>query len=310
VLRWAGLLAGIRLPAPVHAPLDHPEPITRWLAATLQAGRVPHLHTFASSAARLCEAARAAGVDLSGAQLTLGSEPTTAARLAAVRAAGAVPVPNYGSAECGLIAHGCLAPVAPDDQHLFDDLHAVIQPGRGAEGLAPDLLLFTSLRASASFVLFNASLGDRAVLERRSCGCPLEATGWGTHVHGIRSAERITSGGMAFLDADVIRVLEEVLPHRFGGGPTDYQLVEEEVVDSGRPRVRLVVDPRVGPVDPAALIDVMLRELGGGSGPEHVMGLAWRDAGVLGVERRVPYGTEAGKILHRYFVPPARPTSR
>ena len=33
---------------------------------------------------------------------------------------------------------------------------------------------------------------------------------------------------MTFLDSDVIRVLEEVLPARFGGGPTDFQLVEQE----------------------------------------------------------------------------------
>lgn len=33
---------------------------------------------------------------------------------------------------------------------------------------------------------------------------------------------------MTFLDTEVIRVLEEVLPARFGGSPTDCQLVEDD----------------------------------------------------------------------------------
>jgi hypothetical protein len=33
---------------------------------------------------------------------------------------------------------------------------------------------------------------------------------------------------MSFLDSDAIRALEQVLPARFGGAPTDYQLVDQE----------------------------------------------------------------------------------
>jgi hypothetical protein len=54
---------------------------------------------------------------------------------------------------------------------------------------------------------------------------------------------------MTFLDTDVIRVLEEELPARFGGTPTDYQLLEEEA-DDGQPRLQLLVHPRVGPLNP------------------------------------------------------------
>jgi hypothetical protein len=75
-------------------------------------------------------------------------------------------------------------------------------------------------------VLLNLSLGDHARLERRACGCPLERLGWDTHLETIRSFEKLTAAGMNFLDVDVIRVLEEILPARFGGGPTDYQLQE------------------------------------------------------------------------------------
>jgi hypothetical protein len=102
---------------------------------------------------------------------------------------------------------------------------------------------------------------------------------------------------MTFLDTDLIRVLEEVLPARFGGGPTDYQVVEEEDAD-GRSRLRLLVHPGVGPVEPAAVIDVFLSTLGGGSSAEQVMALQWRAAGFVVVERAAPLALPSGKVLH------------
>jgi hypothetical protein len=143
----------------------------------------------------------------------------------------------------------------------------------------------------------NVSLGDQAVLEDRNCGCALEPLGWMTHLRDVRSYEKLTAAGMTFLDADVLRVLEEVLPARFGGASSDYQLLEDEAED-GRPRLRLLVSPAVGPVDRDSVADAFLTALGRGSGIERVMGLAWREAGFLSVEQRPPERTPAGKILH------------
>ena len=76
---------------------------------------------------------------------------------------------------------------------------------------------------------------------------------------------------MTFLDVDVIRVLDEVLPGRFGGGPTDYQLIEEETED-GRPRVRLLVHPRVGePSTSTPSADAFLTAIGRQSEGERLM---------------------------------------
>jgi hypothetical protein len=102
---------------------------------------------------------------------------------------------------------------------------------------------------------------------------------------------------MTFLDADVIRVLDEILPRRFGGGPTDYQL-EEESDPVGRPRLALVVHPRVGPVDEAALARELLDGLGRAGQAERVMTLAWRTADLIHVRREPPRTTPSGKILH------------
>ena len=76
-------------------------------------------------------------------------------------------------------------------------------------------------------------------------------------MHSIRSYEKLTAGGIRFFDTDLIGVLEKVLPVRFGGGPTDYQLVEDEA-ENGQPRLRLVVDPAVGTLDVRALGDAFL----------------------------------------------------
>jgi hypothetical protein len=84
----------------------------------------------------------------------------------------------------------------PDDVHLLIDLHAVIQPdvdGTGHGGKAAPVLI-SSLRPTARLVLLSVSLGDRAVVVDRACGCPLEGSGWTTHFQTIRSGEEITAG--------------------------------------------------------------------------------------------------------------------
>jgi hypothetical protein len=297
-IRWISVLAGRPLPALEHVPLTDTRPIARWMAETLRAGAVPHLWAFPSSAVRLCRDAAAAGIDLTGAELTVTGEPVTAARLAAIAASGAHALPDYGSADSGgFIAYGCLAPEAPDDVHVMDDLNAVIRAAAPIGALPAGTLLVTSLRSSAPFVFFNVSLGDRAELGERRCGCPLEAVGWPRHLHTIRSYEKLTAGGATFLDSDVARILEETLPRRFGGGPTDYQLVEEES-DDGRPRLRLLVHPAVGALDDGAVVDAFVHAVGAESGSLRVMALQWRQGGLLRVERRPPQTTGSGKILH------------
>jgi hypothetical protein len=295
-LAWSGRLAGVALPPPEYVPLDAPLPIARWMAHTLQGGAVPHLWAFTSSAMRVCQAAKAAGLDLTGARFTVTGEPVTEARLAAIREVGADAVPDYGSADSGgAMSHGCLSPETSDDVHFFDDLHALIQ----ADGFPfpSGAFLVSSLRPTAPFVFLNVSMGDCAVVSARRCGCPLDALGWRTHLHTIRSYEKLTAGGMTFIDTDVIRVLEEVLPRRFGGGPSDYQLVEEETED-GRPCVRLLISPSVGPLDPEVVTDGFLAAIGAAGGTMRVMALQWRDGRVVRVERRAPLATRTGKILH------------
>ena len=182
------------------------------------------------------------------------------------------------------------------------------QPGRdgASRELPADALLVSSLRRESPLILLNASVGDQADVVRHACGCPLESLGWTTHLRNLRSFEKLTAGGMTFFGADVIRVLEEELPRRFGGGPTDYQLVEQED-PGGQPALRLLVHPVIGPLDPTAVADAFLAAIGTGTGVERIMGQVWRDGRILRVERRGPLATASGKILHLHVNPARQP---
>lgn len=311
-LRLGCAWARYPLPRPEHVPHSNPGPILEWIGKTLRDGRQPNLFAFVSPALRLCQVAFEAGLDLRGARFTVTGEPLTAARLAVIQRVGAEAVLTYGTMEAGGdIAEGCLRPSTPDDVHVLHDLYALVQPGPagGHAGLPDRALMVSTLRPTSPYVFINASLGDQAELVQRSCGCALERLGWSGHLHSIRSYEKLTAGGMTFLDGDVVRVLEEHLPARFGGGPIDYQLVEEEGQD-GMARVRLLIHPKVGPLAEQEVVDLVLDAIGRRSGAARVMTLNWRKGGVLRVERRAPLATANGKVLHlvRGWPGPAPPS--
>jgi hypothetical protein len=303
-LRGVAALNGVPLPAQRHAAPADPRPVLRWLRDVLDRGGVPHLWAFPSAAVQACRIALESGIDIRGARLTVTGEPVTDARLAVMRAAGVDAVPDYGSAETGgFVAYGCLAPRMSDDVHVFHDLHAIVQPGPdGPPGLPGEALCVSSLRATSPLVLLNASMGDQAVVDDEACGCPLERLGWTTHLRAIRSFEKLTAGGITLLDTDVVRVLEETLPARFGGGPLDYQLVEGEG-PAGEPSLRLLVHPRLGALPEAEVAEVFLRAIAAGSGAERIAGTLWRDARIPVVVRRPPMATPGGKILHVHAAP-------
>jgi hypothetical protein len=77
----------------------------------------------------------------------------------------------------------------------------------------------------------------------------------------------------------------------------DHQLVEDEDAH-GHPRLRLLVHPRLGALDSRAVAETLLGAVGSGHGIERVTELAWRDGGVVHVERKPPIATQTGKIRH------------
>jgi hypothetical protein len=297
-LRWSARLGGVRLPKPVVATVNDPSPVLRYVRAALDRGETPYVRVFPSTIVRLAALAPETGVDLSGTKATLGGEPMTQARLDLLAQAGIEATPRYASMENGPIACACLNPEAPDDMHLVRELHALIQAGDFSEqiGLPERALLITDLHPKAPFTLLNVSMGDEADLGARDCGCPMQAYGWTPQLKNLRSYEKLTAGGMTFHDTELIGVLERALPERFGGHPADYQLVEREDAQ-GKSSLALLVHPRLGPLDEAAVAEAFLRAIGK-SPAEKYMASMWRQADMVRVERRAPLATASHKILH------------
>lgn len=283
-----GLLAGRPMPWP--RPTEFVT-IARWMQQRLRAGATPHLKTYVTMALQLCEVAAGAGIELAGTQFTVTGEPLTDVRHAFLTAHGAGAASDYGSNETGQLGEPCAAPGAPDDVHLMDDLHGVIQAGPAGQshGLPPRALLVTSLRPTAPLIMMNVSLGDEAWLTIRPCGCGLEAAGWRRHLHGIRSFEKLQSRGRTILDVDLVHILDAVLPARFGGAPSHYQLVEDEG-PTGQLRLSVLVDPALGPVDLAAVAEAFRHACGDPP--------LWRESDVVRAISVSPRPTASGKILH------------
>ena len=124
--------------------------------------------------------------------------------------------------------------------------------------------------------------------------------GFTDHLTTIRSYEKLTSEGMHFVGTDLIALLDEVLPARFGGNPTDYQFVEEE--RDGLATVSLVISPTIGPVREADVQATVLDGLASRDAAHRMMTSLWRDAGTIRVVRREPYVTNAGKVLAMHVV--------
>jgi hypothetical protein len=143
--------------------------------------------------------------------------------------------------------------------------------------------------------MLNVEVDDYGVLEERRCGCAVGELGLTLHLRGIRSYSKLTTEGMNYVGDELVTLVESVLPGRFGGSSSDYQLVEEEV--DGLTRVGIVVSPRLGAMDEAAVVETVLASLSTGPSYRAMMASIWRDAGTLRVLRQEPHATESAKVL-------------
>jgi hypothetical protein len=295
VLRQMMRISGARLPAARAADVADPASLARWLRRERRGGGQLIVSTLASSAVRL---ANASGGDLEGIAFVVQGEPVTAARRESMERAGARVVVDYGSREVQTPGLSCGTPLAADDVHLFEDRYAVIQRQRllEADGEKVPALHFSSISLPAPKILLNGDLGDYGHLERRGCGCLLGELGVTLHLSHIRSHEKLTSGGVTFEQGGLLRVIEDVLPARFGGTPLDYQLVEEDSPD-GTSRLVLVVRPTVGRIDLAAVRAVFLEAVGRGGMVNKYQADLWRRAQTVHVKIGHPRVSGGGKVL-------------
>lgn len=302
-----GRIAGRRLPRPAFLDLRQPERLVRWLAWRTRAGQRVMVTTTVSSAVRAAAAAIQIGIALSDVTFYVQGEPITPARKAQIEAAGARAIVSYGTTELMTAGIGCAAPSAVDDVHLFHDRYAAITRPRQAisDGPVVDALLFSTIDAHSSKILLNGDLGDYGSIDERACDCPLWRMGLRRHLSDVRSVEKLTGEGMTLVRTNLLPIIEQILPARFGGGSTDYQLVEQESSD-GATRMVLRMHPSVGDVDEAAVRATLLDELARDSSLSAFMSRMWRTAGTVVVSREPPLVTSAGKSLPVHLLRPPR----
>ena len=299
----ASRLFGPTIARPKLCLAEDAERVARWLAECVRAGTPGVLDTQTSLAVRVCLAARDAGLDIAGSVLGFGGEPYTKEKAAVIAGAGCRAYCTYSMTETGRIALSCGDSSAFDDMHVLSEKLAVLQRDHAvdASGTTVGALHYTALLLSAPKLMLNVESDDYAVLTERTCGCPFGELGLTTHIREVRSYEKLTAEGNHFLGSDLVELVDRVLPSRFGGGPTDYQLVEEEI--GGLPKVSVVARPSLGRIDEQEVVAAVIAHLRA-TPRNRLMADVWRDSGTVRLVRRDPYTSVSGKILPLHLVKP------
>jgi hypothetical protein len=296
-----GKIAGARCRFPTYLPENDFSPVAEYLARRKAAGKKCCVGGFVSAAVRVAAAASERGLDISGTVFSVGGEALTTAKRATIEAAGGEVYPFYAIVELGPVGYACRRMKTGNCVHLFENLVAAISRRR----LAPlsetevNSLLFTTLTSFASRVLINAEMDDSGIIEKAHCDCLFSQVGYGRQIRDIASYGKLTGQGMTLAGTDVVRILEEDMPRRLGGGPGDYQLVEEE--GGTQTIVTLRVSPRVGRLNPdevrACFLEELKRHYGG-----TLAARTWRHAEGVRVILAEPLATSTGKVLSLHLL--------
>lgn len=287
---------GVKFPNPEYIDLKDISKVVELVDRLLKEHNECCIFTNVSSAVRVCLTAREKGINLNGLKFRGCGEPLTAAKHKIIDSCGAKYILYYAFTEIGLAGSLCLNPSVIDDIHLFKNFIALIPRKREVAGSSIDAFLFTTLLPSAPKILLNVESGDYGTIETKRCGCPYDDLGFYDHIHNIRSFEKLCSNGMTFYGTDIMRIVEEVLPYKFGGSSLDYQLVEEEDSE-GITYLTVVVSPTLNGVDEDKLIETLLNELKKGGDSQKVMAEVWNCLGAIKVKRDYPEFTPAGKMF-------------
>jgi hypothetical protein len=297
MLLWMRL-NGLRAPWPEYVTVDQAVVVARRVEAILREHKRCLLETNVSRTLRVCLAAEAAHIEVSGAVAAGSAEPVTPAKVRRIEEAGVRFIPNYGMVEASRIGSGCARPFEVGDVHLLKDAFALFAYPFVVEGFDLTVPAFnlTTLLSSAPKIMLNVQMDDYGIVEERHCGCELETYGYTTHLRQIRSYSKLTGEGVTLIGNEIGRILEEVLPMRFGGSPLDYQLLEQED-DEGFTRLFLVISPRVTIADEDAVVGVMMKALSASSPMADAAHAVWKHSHTIRVKRMEPTLTARGKLL-------------
>lgn len=285
-------LSGARIPYPVYLPPNEFGPIVDELARCHAKGEMTAVGGFVSAVTRVAADAKQRGIDLSGCCAIVTGEALTDAKRNIMEAAGITPYSTYGASDMGSVGYPCASMTAGNCVHVFTN-GVALTTRRSQHDPSVDALCFTSLLPYAPRVLINVEMGDTGILEEAPCRCSLSALGLTTQVRNIAAFSKVTAQGITIDVADLVRILEETIPGRFGGGPDDYQLIEKE--GAAQSEAELRIRPGVTAADPQQVLDFFLsetRRLYGGS----MTVLSWTQSDGIHVVVAAPILAGTGKF--------------
>ncbi|HEU4721823.1 MAG TPA: hypothetical protein VFS59_10715, partial [Gemmatimonadaceae bacterium] len=290
--------AGAKVSWPTYVPFEEAVMLARWASAQVQRHGTCTIHSSVSRILRIAVAAKANGIDLTGTVLRGGGEPPTPAKVSQITSTGATFRSSYAFSEVGTVGSSCMHSDGPNDQHFMEDHLAMIQASRTVPGFSIEVPAFcyTSLLGSAPKLLLNVESDDYGTVDQRSCGCEWERLGFRTHLREIRSFRKLTGEGVTLVGSDMERLLDEVLPSRYGGSALDYQFAEEED-ERGFTRLTLRVAPHLPLPSESDVVDFVLAALNKAGGGAAMAQAMWRQAGTLRLSREQPTMTNRGKML-------------
>jgi len=294
-LVWEGRLLGRWMPLPEYLPQNDYSPVAVWIAETKKGGRRAYLRSNASACTRVCAAARDLGLDIAGTLFMISGEAVTEGKRALMESVGVRAYPRYVVSEVGTIGAGC-AHLEGNSVHVYTDSVAVISYRRPAPftDSTVNSLLLTSVNPLASRVYLNVEMDDCGDIGIADCGCLHSRLGYRTVIRDLYSFGKLSGHSTTLAGSDIVRILEERLPARFGGAPGDYQMVEEQ--GETQVEIKLRVSPGVKGADPKVVESYFLdciRGVYGGTASRRV----WEHSGSISAIIAEPHRTSTGKVL-------------
>jgi hypothetical protein len=296
---YGSLLWGVRLARPEYVDLKDALKVAQWMANTKKQSDGCCLITSVSPAVKVSHAAIQNGLDIRGTHFVVSGEPCTEAKYKQITASGATVTTRYTMSEIGGLGYGCPYSKPIDDVHHFHDSSAIIQHPKtivlNDTKIEINAFLCTTLLPTAPRILLNVESDDYGIMETRSCDCIFGELGFNTHLHHIRSYAKLTGVGMTIINTDLVRILEEVLPQRYGGSASDYQLLEEED-NEGRTHLNLIISPSVGTLSDDDVLETVLTELRRIQQGGRLAAGIWGQEKTLSIKRMNPI-SNCGKVM-------------
>ena len=152
-------------------------------------------------------------------------------------------------------------------------------------------------------------IDDYGLMETRKCGCGFDDMGFFDHICNIRSYGKLTGEGVTLVGTDFTKIIEEVLPGKFGGASTDYQFLEEED-EKGLTRLSILVSPKIGQVKEKDILETLFQELKNRGHDRGFLPEIWTQANTIRVKRMNPISTKSGKTFAFHFLKERKEVSR